>query len=157
MMFFKVDFEKAYDYLSLDCLLEIMSIMGFGFMWCRWIKKLLTTARASFLVNGSPTDEFQMHWGLRQGDSLSPFLFTLTMEGLHVALKRARIGNMLRGISILGIEISHLLYTDNVMLVSSWNPETAKRLICILRCVYLSSQKINLAKSKLIGVGVPYS
>ena len=60
-MLFKVDFEKAFDSLSWDYLLEIMSIMGFGSMWCRWIKELLSTARASVLVNGSPTDEFQIH------------------------------------------------------------------------------------------------
>ena len=95
-MLFKVDFEKAYDSLSWEYLLEIMSIMGFGSKWCGWIKELLTTTRASILVNGFLTDEFQMHWWLRQGDPLSPFIFILAMEGLHVALMRARMGNMFR-------------------------------------------------------------
>lgn len=38
----------------------------------------------SVLVNDSPTDEFNLEIGLRQGDSLSPFLFLLTVEWLHV-------------------------------------------------------------------------
>lgn len=64
-MLFKVDFEKAYDSLLLDYLLEIMMIIGFGVMWCGWIKEFLSIVRACELVNGSPTDEFQIHQGLR--------------------------------------------------------------------------------------------
>ncbi|KAL7604918.1 uncharacterized mitochondrial protein AtMg01250-like [Lactuca sativa] len=132
--------------------------MGFGSKWCRWIKELLSTTRASVLINGSPTDEFQIHRGLRQGDPLSPFLFILAMEGLHIALTRARAANAFRGVSISGTEISHLMYADDVMLIAPWDPENANCLLRILRCFFLASRlKINLLKSKLIGVGISYS
>lgn len=74
MVLFKVDFKKPYDSLSLDYLLEIMLNMGFGSTWCRRIKELLTTTRASVLVNVSLPDELQIHRGLRQGDLFSPYL-----------------------------------------------------------------------------------
>lgn len=45
------------------------------------------------------------------------------MEGLHVVLIRARSDNVFREISISGIEISHLFYADDVMLISAWDPE----------------------------------
>ncbi|XP_023758004.1 uncharacterized protein LOC111906478 [Lactuca sativa] len=113
---------------------------------------------ASVLVNGPPTDEFQIHRGLRQGDPLSAFLFILTMEGLHVALVRARSDNAFRGISISGVEISHLLYVDDVMLITSWDPENINRLIRIIWCFYMAFDlKINLLESKLIGVGVSFT
>lgn len=75
LMFFKVDFKKAYEYLSWDYLLEIMHIIGFGPRWRGKIKKLLVSARASVLLNRSPTCEFQIHRGLRQGDPLSLFIY----------------------------------------------------------------------------------
>ncbi|XP_042757566.1 secreted RxLR effector protein 78-like [Lactuca sativa] len=118
LLLLKVDFEKAYDSLYWDYLLEIMSIMGFRSKWCQWIKELLSTARASVLINGSLTDEFQIHRGLRQGDPLSPFLFILAMEGLHITLTRARAANAFRGVSISGTENSHLMYADDVMLIT---------------------------------------
>ena len=68
------------------------------------------------------------------------------------------MANVFRGISISVIEISLLLYVDDVMLISSWDPENAKCLIRILRCFFMAlGLKINLHKSKLIGVGIPLS
>lgn len=71
---FKADFEKAYDCVNWDCLDWIMRRMGFEDRWCRWIRECLQSVRMSVLINGSPTEEFNASKGLRQGDTLSPFL-----------------------------------------------------------------------------------
>lgn len=42
------------------------------------------------LVNGSPTEELITGRGLRQGDSLSPFLFLIVVEGLSVLFREAQ-------------------------------------------------------------------
>lgn len=54
----------------------------------------------SVLVNGIATQEFQFFRGLRQGDPLSPFLFILVMESLHIAFFRAKDKGLFNGISI---------------------------------------------------------
>lgn len=133
LMVFKADFEKAYDSLSWDYLFEVMGFMGFGDAWCSWIRGLLCSARASVLVNGSPTDEFLIQRGLRQGDPLSPFLFILAMEGLHIAFKRARELNVFTGIRIGGgTEVSHFFYADDAVFLCDWSLENVKRILRIL-------------------------
>lgn len=47
----------------------------------------VTSTSISVLVNGSPTDEFGLSRGLRQGHLLSPFLFLIVAEGLSVMVK----------------------------------------------------------------------
>lgn len=41
------------------------------------------------IINGSPTNEFSMAKGVRQGNPLSPFLFIIALEGLNMAMKTA--------------------------------------------------------------------
>ncbi|KAL4579070.1 hypothetical protein LXL04_015205 [Taraxacum kok-saghyz] len=157
MMMFKVDFEKAYDSLSWDFLDRMMEFMGCGVKWRLWIKGCLVSARASVLVNGSPTAEFEIQRGLRQGDPLSPFLFIIAMEGLHVAMEDAVHSSLFRGISvgINNVAVSHLFYADDAMFMGSWDRENVQSLIRILKLFHLcSGLKINLHKSKLYGVGV---
>ncbi|GJU94103.1 RNA-directed DNA polymerase, eukaryota [Tanacetum coccineum] len=54
-MFFKVDFAKAYDSVRWDYLLDVLEAFGFGSIWCKWIRGTFSFAKASILVNGSPS------------------------------------------------------------------------------------------------------
>jgi len=61
------------------------------------MKESASTATASILVNESPTEEFQLKRGLRQGDPLSPFLYLIAVEGLNVMMTEAVNLNLLTG------------------------------------------------------------
>ncbi|GKD44085.1 RNA-directed DNA polymerase, eukaryota, partial [Tanacetum coccineum] len=87
-LIFKVDFEKAYDSVRWDFLDDVLKKFGFGDKWCNWIQSCLRSSRGLININGSPTEEFQFYKGLKQGDPLSPFLFILVMESLHLSFQR---------------------------------------------------------------------
>ncbi|GJV80075.1 RNA-directed DNA polymerase, eukaryota [Tanacetum coccineum] len=155
-MIFKVDFEKAFDSVKWDYLIDTLRAFGFGQKWCSWINGCFENATGSVLVNGSPTSEFQFHRGLKQGDHISPFLFILIMETLHLSFKRVIEANLFKGISInASFSISHLFYADDVVFIGEWNSSNIKTVAKVLNCFYLVfSLKINFHESKLIGVGV---
>nr|GFB11171.1 cysteine-rich receptor-like protein kinase [Tanacetum cinerariifolium] len=113
LLMFKVDFQKAFDSVRWDHLDDIIGKFGFGIKWRGWIRGCLQSSKASVLVNGSPTDEFYFRRGLRQGDPLSPFLFILVMESLHVSFQRLIDRGMFDPI-FLGKE---LFYADDAMFI----------------------------------------
>nr|GFA19889.1 transposon TX1 uncharacterized [Tanacetum cinerariifolium] len=88
-LIFKVDFEKAYVSITWRFLLDIMKKIGFGYKWCKWVDTCLRTSSVSVLVNGSPSEEFGLERGVRQGDPLSPFLFILATGGLNAIVTEA--------------------------------------------------------------------
>nr|KYP41998.1 hypothetical protein KK1_036614 [Cajanus cajan] len=49
------------------------------------------------LINESPSEEFKMSKGIRQGDPLSPFLFTIVVEGLTGLMRGDSKRSVLRG------------------------------------------------------------
>ncbi|GJU15763.1 RNA-directed DNA polymerase, eukaryota, reverse transcriptase zinc-binding domain protein [Tanacetum coccineum] len=100
LLLFKVDFDKAFNSLSWDYLQKITEYLGFSQLWSDRIHACLTSSRSSILVNRSPTNEFHIKRGLRQGDPLSPFLFIIDMEGLHVAIEDALAAGLYRGLQI---------------------------------------------------------
>ncbi|GKB80383.1 putative RNA-directed DNA polymerase, eukaryota, reverse transcriptase zinc-binding domain protein [Tanacetum coccineum] len=157
LMIFKVDFEKAFDSVSWTYLDFILSQMGFGVLWSSWIQACLTSSRTSILVNGSPTPEFSLERGLRQGDPLSPFLFILIMEGLHLILENDRHAKRIKG-AIVGnpsINLSHFFFADDVMIVSDWDTLDLQQITSSLNSFYCASGlKINISKSNLYEIGV---
>ncbi|GJV17166.1 putative RNA-directed DNA polymerase, eukaryota, reverse transcriptase zinc-binding domain protein [Tanacetum coccineum] len=157
LMIFKVDFEKAYNSVNWKYLYNILEQCGFGQKWRGWISECLKSARTSILINGSPTSEFSLKRGLRQGDPLSPFLFILIMEGLHIALKDALHNNLIRGVQVgnPSIRVSHLFYADDVVLVTEWNRVQMDNILRVLNVFYLASGlRININKSNVYGIGV---
>nr|GEX37072.1 putative RNA-directed DNA polymerase, eukaryota, reverse transcriptase zinc-binding domain protein [Tanacetum cinerariifolium] len=129
MLIFKVDFEKAFDSVGRKYLDYMLHNLSFGLTWMSWIKACLESSRTSILVNGSPTSEFSVKRGLRQRDILSPFLFIIVMEGLHMALSEA----------------------SHSGLINDWSPLNMDNIICVLQVFYLApGLKINIHKSNFM-------
>jgi len=140
---------------------EVMRKMGFPSLWRKWINKCIGTATASILVNGSPTDEFPLGRGLRQGDPLSPFLFLLAAEGFNVLMGALNRNNLFSGYQVGNsgsTTVSHLQFADDTLILGakSWANIWAMRAILLL-FQSMSGLKVNFSKSCLVGVNVAHS
>ncbi|XP_058753205.1 uncharacterized protein LOC131626408 [Vicia villosa] len=153
---FKVDFEKAYDKISWEFLRGMLVKMGFGDKWRKWMELLVFKRDMSVVVNGSPSIEFVVKRGLRQGDSLSPFLFVLVAEALsRLVRKSIEIGEYKGLLLKRRCAVDILQFVDDTLLFGQGSWKHIKALKIVLRAFELvSGLGINFHKSKLIGINI---
>jgi len=156
-VFFKVDYEKAYDSVSWDFLYYMLERLGFCAQWIHWIKGCLECASVSVLVNGSPTREFTPGKGLRQGDPLSPFLFLIFAEGLagvsRMAEEKSLIDTLEVGRDKVKVNVLH--YAGDTLFFCKANTKSVFNMKAILLCFELVfGLKVNFVKSITGGIGL---
>jgi hypothetical protein len=147
----KLDMMKAYDIVEWLYLQAIMLKLGFSALFVRLIMKCVTSVRFTIRANGEMLPYFTPTRGLRQGDSLSPYLFLICGEGFTTLLNS--FGNYVdRGIRVTPRSpwINHLLFADDSLIFLKANEQSANRLSEILR-IYeeCSGQCVNREKSSI--------
>ena len=155
----KLDIEKDYDHVNWEALFYLLDWMGFGLKWKWWIKAYVTFVHFSVLVNGSPKGFFGSSHGLRQGDPLSLLLFLLIMEVLSRILKKTEENNLIRrfqvgAVNSVGVQISHLLFADDIILFCDASREQLLSIRLLLSCFQaFTGLKVNVGKSEIAPVG----
>lgn len=117
-MSLKLDMSKAYDRLEWDYLECTLTALGFPNRFTKLVMQCVKTATFSILVNGSPKGPIIPSRRLCKGESLSPYLFLLCMEGLVSLLKEAAHNGCLAGIRVCrgAPSANHLLFTNNSLI-----------------------------------------
>eukprot|EP00253_Pinus_taeda_P033490 PITA_33490 len=117
---------------------------------------LVTTSSFSILVNGSPLDIFIPSRGLRQGDSLTPFLFILTMEGLGRSIKHAKATSKIKGLQLSenGQALTHQQFVDDTMLQGIPKVKEASAYNKILKEFSMATGRLVLIKAVLKSIPV---
>lgn len=149
--------EKAYDCVVWSFVDYLFDRMGFGIRWRKWMKASVENTKYSVLENGSPTSPISANRGLRQGDPLSPFIFTMVGESLNSLVLKAKELGIVRGFEVCpgGPVVTHLQFVDDTSFFCDNNISEVLGFRAILGCFELvSGLRINLGKSTLIGVAL---
>ncbi|KAJ9680073.1 hypothetical protein PVL29_019377 [Vitis rotundifolia] len=152
---FKIDFEKAYDHVSWDFLDHVLEKKGFSPRWRKWMSGCLSSVSYAVLVNGNAKGWVKASRGLRQGDPLSPFLFTLVADVLSRMLLRAEEINLLEGFRVgrNRTRVSHLQFADDTIFFSNTREEELQTLKSLLLVFgHISGLKVNFDKSNIYGI-----
>lgn len=147
----KTDMSKAYDRLEWSFLRKVLQRLGFYETWTGWLMECVSYVSNSFLINGGPHGNVKPYRGLRQGDSLSPYLFILCTEVLSGLCKQAQVKVTLPGVKVVRNSpppINHLLFAGDTMFFGKSNAASCATLISILdRYDKASGQSINRGTS----------
>jgi hypothetical protein len=90
LVILKLDFEKAFDKVKHEVILQVLSHKGFPQKWIKWINDIIGSGTSSVMLNGAPGKVFHCWRGVRQGDPLSPLLFVLAADLLQSLINKAK-------------------------------------------------------------------
>lgn len=110
----------------------------------------------SIPLNGSPTGFFKSTNGVRQGDPLSPYLFTIAMEGFTCLIDEAVRSEAIKVPTAGTIQVSHITFADDlIVFIKNDLPSIQKVANVLQKFSDFSGLRLNNVKSKLyIGAGI---
>ena len=152
----KIDIRKAYDTVNWDFLKDILSGMGFPNIFIVWVMQCITTTSYSVSINGTLHGFFKGQQGLRQGDPISPFLFTLCLEYLSRNLKRLKFNADFNfHPKCADLNITHLAFADDLILFARGDVPSIKICMdCLNQFGDVSGLRINANKSNVFMAGI---
>ncbi|CAN6690416.1 unnamed protein product [Malus baccata var. baccata] len=148
----KLDMQKGYDRVEWDFLEAVLLKLGFCRGWTNLVMNCVRTVQFAILLNGQPGNWFSPSCGLRQGDSLSLYLFIMVSDVLSRSIQRGVEDGRLGGILMhpRGPCISHLFFADDTLICLQANLRNGKNIMHILNKYCLASgQMMNSHKSSV--------
>lgn len=145
-----IDFQKAFDSLDWSLLTKTLHYFNFGDNLIRWVKLFYNDICSCVINNGETTKYFDVSRGVRQGDPLSPYLFTLGVEILSIALTNSR---KINGINVKDKEFKFTQYADDLTLLLSDTKSVLEAKELLYSFGKCSGLQINNTKTDGIGLG----
>ncbi|XP_074266809.1 uncharacterized protein LOC141590096 [Silene latifolia] len=153
----KVDLKKAYDSVNWDFLEQMLTYLNFPPFFIHLIMECTRSASYSLVLNGESFRHFKGAKGLRQGDPLSPLLFTIAMEYLSRILAYTTATFPFKFHPLCSpLRLSHLMFADDLLLFCKGD---VKSIMVILRFFstfsHASGLQMNPTKTNAFFNGVP--
>jgi hypothetical protein len=153
----KLDFEKAFDLVEFSIVLDMLRAKGFLAKLILWVESLMNSATTSVLLNGTAGKEFMCKRGVRQGDPLSPILFSIAADLIQCAINHEfQLGRLVPPFpQNVDFPFPVVQYADDTIIVMQGDEQQLLILKDILQKIVISSGlKVNYHKSCLVPINV---
>ena len=108
-----IDFKKAYDTVDRIILIKRLKKLGINGIFLKNIAAMYWKTEYSIKLKKGHLDPIESNLGLKQGCPLSPMLFNLYIDDVNEIFE-----NACHPIELQGINLSHFLYADDLVLVA---------------------------------------
>lgn len=139
-----IDFTKAFDFVNRDFLYYKLLKMGFGGNLLTLIISLFSKARSKVRWEGQLGRDIDSIYGVLQGGIISPKLFNLFISDIDEYLETEC------GISVLGNNYTHLVYADDLVLLSDTAEKMQQQLDNLKTYCRKWHLLVNVSKSKVM-------
>ncbi|KAJ4787196.1 RNA-directed DNA polymerase (reverse transcriptase)-related family protein [Rhynchospora pubera] len=148
----KVDLSKAFDKLSWPYIFSVLEMYGLPRNYIDWVKACVTSARFAILINGAADGFIKPTRGVRQGCSLSPYLFILALDVLSRYLQFMVQKREIKGVQLArgAPVLTNLMYADDLLILGEATyQEIATISVALNMFCNISGQQIGANKSRI--------
>ena len=89
-----LDYQKAFDSISKEFMLETLDVYGFGDKFKQWVRVLVKDTFSSVNHGGWISDTIPLKCRIRQGCPFSPLVFILAVELLAIKIRNNKISGI---------------------------------------------------------------
>ncbi|XGW11656.1 hypothetical protein V3C99_012831, partial [Haemonchus contortus] len=136
-----VDYRKAFDSVETNAMLNAMSRYGVNSCYVDLLEELNKGCTTKIKLFNDPC-QIKICKGVRQGDTISPKLFALTLEALFTDL------DWTGGIEIDGENLTYLLFADDCVVFAHDASELQAKLVQLQTKSSEIGLEMNLSKTK---------
>ena len=140
-----IDYEKAYDSISHEAIFRAMRNQGIDQVYINIIRDAYTN-RTAQIQTDVLSRKIDINKGVRQGDTLSPNLFTAALQEIF-----KRVDFEGKGIKIQGERLSNLRFADDIVLFSQSIKELQEMITLLNDEGKKDGMKLNKEKTKIMG------
>ena len=141
-----IDFKKAFDWVNRDLLLyKLSTLYNVHGRLFNTLSTIYSMSNSCLRLNGQLTESFNVSSGVRQGDVMSPTLFSMFLNDLATGIKELNCG-----IQINELVISILLYADDIVLIAPTEESLQKMLNFVSDWCRKWRMAVNTDKTKMI-------
>ncbi|KAH7699433.1 protein F43G9.7 [Aphelenchoides avenae] len=120
-----VDYEKAFDSVEMNAVWNALDEQGVDPRYVRLLEEANEGCTTDITLFDDPV-RIPIRRGVRQGDTISPKLFTAALESTFRELNWEADGRA--GVSIDGKRITHLRFADDIVLIGTTFADVQRRL-----------------------------
>ncbi len=141
-----VDYSKAFDYVVRENLWYKLLLSGVSGKMMRVIMDMYKTVSSCVKGGQGVTNSFDCILGVRQGESLSPFLFAIYVNDLEKTMRDEGV----EGLTVDNLKLFVLFYADDAVVLASSRSGLQEGIDCLSRYCQRWKLTLNITKTKVV-------